>query len=185
MKGCPRSLIPVGAHAHERRVADGRARPAARRAALAWARPPGLRWPRGAPRPGTDQRLHRLRCERPVAPCRPPAPGVPAHPPPAVGRPSGHRHRRGDGDDRRPVGQVERAQPPRRRHDRRELGRAARAARALPRLLARPDPAADGEQPRLAGADAGARVPARHRHATSPCPTCSRRTPCRRASRPG
>ena len=69
------------------------------------------------------------------------------------------------GHDRRPVRQVERAQAPRRGHDRGQLGGPAPAARALPRLLAGPDPAAHGRQPRLAGVDVGHRVPARHRQA--------------------
>ena len=64
-----------------------------------------------------------------------------------------------------PSGKSSRAQAARRRDHRGQLGGPPAAARALPRLHAGAGPAAHGRQPRLAGVDVRARLPARHRQA--------------------
>ena len=76
---------------------------------------PGLAGPPGDRPP--DRRLQRLRPVGRLAPRRPPGPDLRAAPPPAPRRAAGRARRRRDGDDRRPVGPLVRAEParPRRR----------------------------------------------------------------------
>ena len=165
MKGCPRSLIPVGARAHERRSRIGDARPAARRAALARARPlasEGLeaRLARGpiSGYIGFDASARSLHVGhllqvfllthlqraggRPVI--------VIGGGTGMIGDPSGKSSERNLLDDATIAANAAALRG---------------AARALPRLLAGPDAGAHGRQPRLAGADVRARLPARHRQA--------------------
>ena len=142
------------------------ARPAPRRAGLARAAPGRDARPRGAPGDGpAARRLQRIRPVRAVAPPRPPRADLRAPPPPAPRRPAGRPRRRGDRHDRRPVRHVGRTEPARSRHDRRERRRDPGPARAVPRLLARPERGHDGQQPRLARRDLDARLPARRRQA--------------------
>ena len=122
--------------------------------------------PRRAARNGrVDRRLQRLRSLGAVAPCRPPGADLRAPPAAAARRPARGRHRRRDRDDRRSVGSLHGAEPPRPRDPRSECREHPHAARTVPRLHARHGRGGHGQQPRLAGRAQPRRLPARHRQA--------------------
>ncbi len=123
------------------------------------------RRPRGPTRAWPDQRLRRLRSDRPIASRGSPRAGLPADAPPARRGTTGRPHRWRHGHDRRPVGQERRAESHRRCHARREQGPLPRSTRPLHRLFGRVGGGGDARQSSVAGRLHAARVPARCRQA--------------------
>ncbi len=129
MRGCsvglPRDLTPRrlgfracdgGRDGGSCRAARGRPAGTPRRVALAGPVPRrDARSRRAVVDRPPDRRLQRVRPVGALAPRRPPRADHGARPPPAAGRQAGRARRRRHGDDRRPVGDVRRAEPARSR----------------------------------------------------------------------